>query len=89
MNAHSHKFPKSVVTDDHACKVCGFDIQVTGYDCLVCQTVAELPDDALNPVSAVHMAASVNRAITASVRSGEVNQPIPDARWMAQAGVRF
>lgn len=35
------------------CKVCGSTLEVAGYDCIVCQSVAELPKDALLAVDAI------------------------------------
>ena len=35
------------------CKVCGSTLEVAGYDCIVCQSVAELPKDALLAADAI------------------------------------
>lgn len=91
-------YPEATCDDcygmDHACEVCGNTVHVQGFDCLVCDMALEVPGPQLDADTAATLAAALVRAVDvaakhrASIRSGEVSQPIPDARWMAQAGVR-
>lgn len=91
-------YPETECTDcygmDQACEVCGNTVHVQGFDCLVCDMAMELDGPQLDADTAATLAAALVRAVDvaakhrASIRGGEVCQPIPDARWMAQAGVR-
>lgn len=51
----------------HACKVCGFDIVVPGYDCLVCFTTNELPAHLLTDQTATDIGAALAQAFKARV----------------------
>ncbi|CAB4120800.1 hypothetical protein UFOVP5_37 [uncultured Caudovirales phage] len=48
-----------------ACEVCGFDIQVPGYDCLVCNTASEIPAHMLTDDTAAHIGAALAAAFHA------------------------
>lgn len=50
----------------HACEVCGFDVHVPGFDCLVCDMVLELPADLLTDETADAMAGAVKAAVAAA-----------------------
>lgn len=47
----------------HACGVCGFDIPVTGVDCLACDLVRELDEKQLTDEVADKLAAAVKASI--------------------------
>ena len=47
------------------CPVCGFGIEVGGFDCLVCDLVLELPDSALTEKQAQAIGAAVLQAMQA------------------------
>jgi len=53
------------------CQVCGNDLDVTGYDCLVCDTVNELPD--LDDAAACEFANSIIRACAAKRAFGKAS----------------
>lgn len=46
-----------------ACDVCGFDQQVSGYDCLACETVQSLTDTDLLAIDAEAFAAAFANAL--------------------------
>ena len=48
-----------------ACTVCGSTIEATGYDCIVCQMVADLPTSAMNDASAKVISEAIANAINA------------------------
>lgn len=50
---------------DPECPVCGSSVIVTGYDCIVCQMVADLPDAYL--CDGAHIAEAVGNAIAARI----------------------
>lgn len=50
----------------HACKTCGFDTLVAGYDCLVCATVYELSPAELAKIDPAELAAAFVRSIAAA-----------------------
>jgi hypothetical protein len=56
----------SAVSDCDECPVCGFDGYLPGYDCLVCQTVDELPDHLLTDSTAEKLAQAVKAAVKAA-----------------------
>jgi hypothetical protein len=51
------------------CPVCGFTHVLPGYDCLVCETVAVLPDEMLSTMGKVDFIKGLIRAFYAA-RSG-------------------
>ena len=59
------------------CEVCGFTIEVPGYDCLACQTVADIPAKLLNADTATKLAAAIMRAVAMARR--DVEAPLPTA----------
>lgn len=76
---HPHDPRRVDVECDHcgsvghtACEVCGFDIVVPGYDCIVCQTVCDMPYHLLTDETARHFgeALAVAFKARAAVREG-------------------
>lgn len=59
------------------CEVCGFTVEVPGYDCLACETVYNLPDELLNADTATKLAAAIMRAVAMAWR--DIEAPLPTA----------
>jgi len=51
----------------HACKVCGFDIEVPGFDCLVCDMALEVPAKLMTDKTAVAMGEALRHAFAAAL----------------------
>lgn len=51
----------------HACKVCGFDEVVKGFDCIVCTTVAELSPANMKRINPADLADSFAMAVNAAL----------------------
>jgi hypothetical protein len=45
------------------CAVCGFDIEIPGYDCLVCDTIRDIPDALLTDDTA----SQIGKAVAAGI----------------------
>lgn len=60
----------------HACKVCGFDIVVPGYDCIVCLTANEFPWNTTTAETAAHFAECLAKAFAA--RNAAVAQQVAE-----------
>jgi len=58
------------------CKVCGFDMVVAGYDCLVCDTVYALTDKDLSLVDPVAFTVAFAKALKAEAEFDE-NESAP------------
>lgn len=52
----------------HACEVCGNTVSVSGFDCLACDMVLELPASDLNATTAAELAKAVVRAVEAAAK---------------------
>lgn len=51
----------------HACSVCGFDVQTSGFDCLVCSLAAELTPAQMNDINPADLADSFAAAVNAAL----------------------
>lgn len=69
----------------HACGVCGFDVPVTGVDCLACDLVREMDDAQLTDEVADKLAA----AVKASVMFARVHVERIDRARMADSDPAF
>lgn len=49
------------------CEVCGYNLEIDGFDCLACETVAHLGDKYLNQFDADKFAAAVKSALGAAL----------------------
>lgn len=68
------------------CEVCGCEV-TSGFDCIACDAVAELPSSALTEFDAI--AKAIKAAMEARLLSfSAAPNRIPNARWLATAGVR-
>jgi hypothetical protein len=54
---------KSEVNAFQDCPVCGYSVEVPGFDCFVCETVYNIPDDMLANFSPAEFAKAMGRAI--------------------------
>lgn len=54
------------------CKVCGFQHVVEGYDCLVCETVASIPEAALDAIEREHLQRAFAAALSAAGSAGTI-----------------
>lgn len=61
----------AVVASDHDCPVCGNSIEVLGYDCIVCETVYNLPDHLLNADTSTKLAAAIMRSVAMARRHSD------------------
>jgi hypothetical protein len=50
----------------HPCAVCGFDMDMAGYDCLACETVASIASKDLPHIDAATFTAAFVKALAAS-----------------------
>lgn len=64
---------------EHApeCEVCGYGLEVSGYDCLACDTIASLTDKDFAKLDDSELAAAIMRA--AAMRRRAIEAPLPSA----------
>lgn len=53
---------------NHECKVCGFGIAMPGFDCLVCETVVNIPAALLTAEVQAELLAAIPKAIAKAQR---------------------
>lgn len=49
----------------HECAVCGFNVQIPGHDCIVCETVNDVPLDQATATTPAELALAFGRALRA------------------------
>lgn len=59
------------------CEVCGFGLEVSGYDCLACDTIASLTDKDFAKLNDSELAGAIMRA--AAMRRRSIEAPLPTA----------
>ena len=59
------------------CPVCGFGLEVSGYDCLACETIASLTDKDFAKLNDSELAGAIMRA--AAMRRRSIEAPLPTA----------
>lgn len=52
-----------------SCPVCGYDLEVAGYDCLACETIAALPKAVFDTFDLSAFAVALGRAMVARWQS--------------------
>lgn len=55
----------------HACAVCGFDHSIPGYDCLICEAVADIPASVLEDHDTALIIAAFAKALDAARSDAE------------------
>ena len=53
----------------HACATCGFDVQVDGYDCIVCQMVHDLSPANMKRINPADIADAFAQAVNAALNA--------------------
>lgn len=53
-----------------ACEVCGFDVQIKGFDCIVCETVALIPRERLRSFDPGTIGHAFDAAVQARLKGG-------------------
>lgn len=59
------------------CEVCGYGLEVSGYDCLACDTIASLTDKDFAKLNDAELAWTIMRA--AAMRRRSIEAPLPTA----------
>ncbi len=54
----------------HACTVCGFDVPVAGYDCIVCETAYNLTPAQMSDINPADIADAFAQAFNAALNAG-------------------